>query len=95
LPVLSATTLLVPSYVDTTEVESIAEFIADINPEIPYGLLAFHPAYLMKDIPYSSLKQVIECYRIAKKHLERVNVGNLHIIGMANMSQFISVVGKI
>ncbi len=95
LPVLSATTLLVPSYVDTSEVESIAEFIADINPAIPYGLLAFHPAYLMKDMPYSSLKHVIECYRVAKRHLEQVHVGNLHIIGMTNMSQFISAVGKI
>jgi pyruvate formate lyase activating enzyme len=35
-PVLTATTLLVPWYVDEVEVEEIAEFIAGLNPDIPY-----------------------------------------------------------
>ncbi|MFB0558226.1 MAG: radical SAM protein [Candidatus Bathyarchaeia archaeon] len=91
LPVLTATTLLVPGYVDAAEVEAIAKFIAGLDPSIPYSLLVFHPAYLMKDLPYTSLRQAVECYRVARKHLERVHVGNLHILGLWSMSQFTSV----
>jgi len=80
LPVLTATTLLVPGYVDVIEVEQIAEFIADINPEIPYSLLVFHPDFMMTDLPVTPLNQVIDCYKVAKRHLKRVNVGNLHTL---------------
>ena len=87
-PMLTATTLLVPGYVDTTEVEQIAEFIAGLNPEIPYSLLVFHPDFMMTDLPITPLKQTIECYNAAKKHLERVHVGNLHMLGIESMEQF-------
>ena len=88
LPVLTATTLLVPGYVDATEVEGIAEFIADLNPEIPYSLLIFHPDFMMADLPVTPLRQVVECYTAAKKHLNRVHVGNLHLLGLRNMREF-------
>jgi pyruvate formate lyase activating enzyme len=85
---LTATTLLVPGYVDSIEVEHIAEFIASFDPEIPYSLLVFHPSFLMADLPTTSLEQTIECYKSAKKHLKRVNVGNLHLLGIGSMEQF-------
>ena len=91
LPVLTATTLLVPGYVDASEVEAIAEFIANLDPSIPYGLLAFHPSYRMRDLPLTPLRQAVECYRAARRHLERVHVGNLHLLGIRNMSQFESI----
>ncbi|GBC75021.1 hypothetical protein HRbin06_00331 [archaeon HR06] len=62
IPVLGATTLLVPYYVDSEEVKSIAEFIASLNDGIPYSLLIFHPDFLMKDLPITPEKQVRECY---------------------------------
>lgn len=80
-PVLTATTLMVPGYVDADEVEGIARFIASLDPKIPYSLLAFHPDFLMKDLPITPLDQALSCYRAAKKHLERVNIGNLHLLG--------------
>jgi len=87
-PMLTATTLLVPGYIDSFEVEQIAEFIASFDAEIPYSLLVFHPAFLMADLPITSLEQTIECYKSAKKHLKRVNVGNLHLLGIRSMEQF-------
>ncbi|HUW85014.1 MAG TPA: radical SAM protein, partial [Phycisphaerae bacterium] len=48
-PFLIASTLLVPGYVDETQVGRIAEFVAGLNPTIPYALLAFHPAFQMQD----------------------------------------------
>jgi len=82
LPVLTATTLLVPGYVDAGEVEAIARFIAELNPEIPYSLLAFYPRFQMCDLPTTSRKQARECYEAASKHLRRVNIGNRQLIGL-------------
>ncbi len=82
LPVLTATTLLVPGYVDATQVEGIAKFIAELNPEIPYSLLAFYPAFQMCDLPTTSKKQARECYEAASRHLKRVNIGNRQLIGL-------------
>jgi pyruvate formate lyase activating enzyme len=81
-PVLTATTLLVPYYVDEREVEGIASFIAGINPDLPYSLLVFHPDFYMRDMPITPREQVQRCYDAAKKHLRRVNIGNKHLIGL-------------
>lgn len=78
--VISATTLLVPYYVDKNEVENIAKFISSFSEKIPYSLLIFHPAYKLKDLPITPKKQVFECYKAAKKHLKNVYIGNLHLL---------------
>lgn len=85
VPVLNATTLLVPHYVDEYEVEKIAEFIASLNPEIPYSLLIFHPDYLMGDVTITPRRQVEECLQVAKKHLKKVNLGNIQLLGLAEL----------
>ncbi|MBO8182513.1 MAG: radical SAM protein [Archaeoglobus sp.] len=79
--VISATTLMVPYYVDETEVEGIASFIASFDKKIPYSLLVFHPDYRLSDMPVTPIEQVKKCYNAAKKYLERVNIGNLHLLG--------------
>ena len=81
MPVLGATTLLVPHYITAEEVGEIARFIASLSEDIPYNLLIFHPDFYMSDIPVTPEKQVWECYREAKKHLKNVNVSNLHLLG--------------
>ena len=83
LPLLTATTLLVPHYVDATEVESISKFISEINDEIPYSLLIFHPDYFMSDLPITPRKQVEECMEVAKKYLKNVHLGNAHLLGLS------------
>jgi len=80
IPVLTASTLLIPGYVDAVEVENIARFISEVNSEIPYTLLAFYPQYVMNDLPTTSRRQAHECYEAAKKHLDRVKIGNIHLL---------------
>jgi pyruvate formate lyase activating enzyme len=80
VPVLTASTLLIPGYVDAVEVENIARFIAGVNPKIPYTLLAFYPQYVMDALPTTSRRQARECYEAAGKHLEKVRIGNLHLL---------------
>jgi pyruvate formate lyase activating enzyme len=78
--VLTATTLLVPHYVDVIEVEAIASFIAGIDPDIPYSLLVFHPDFALRDLPITPRSQVDACREAALRHLSRVHVGNLHLL---------------
>ena len=80
VPLLTASTLLIPGYIDAREVEEIASFIAEINPDIPYTLLAFYPQYVMNDLPTTSKKQAYKCYEAAKKHLNKVRIGNIHLL---------------
>jgi pyruvate formate lyase activating enzyme len=81
-PFLIASTLLVPGYVDEVEVATIAGFIADLNPEIPYTLLAFYPHFHLQDLPTTSRNHALRCKEIAEKAgLKRVHLGNLHLLG--------------
>lgn len=81
-PVLTATTLLVPFYVDEKEVDHIASFIANINPDIPYSLLVFHPDFYMRDMQITPREQAYQCYEAAKSHLNNVNIGNKQLLGL-------------
>jgi len=78
--VVNATTLLVPFYVDSREVELISSFLAKIDPEIPYSLLVFHPDYLLDDLPVTPREQVYQCYDTACRYLSRVNIGNRRLL---------------
>jgi len=80
VPVLTASTLLIPGYVDENEVGSIAEFISSIDERIPYSLLAFYPQYMMNDLPATSREQALLCRSAALKHLKQVRVGNEHLL---------------
>ena len=79
---LTATTLLVPGYVDKIEVEKIAKFIAKLNPEIPYSLLVFFPAFQMIDLPITPKEWAFECLETAQKYLKNVHLGNKHLLGL-------------
>ncbi len=82
LPLLVASTPLVPGYVDWEEITHVARFIASLNPEIPYALLAFHPQFYMRDLPTTSRSHAQRCLEAAKgEGLKRIRVGNLHLLG--------------
>jgi pyruvate formate lyase activating enzyme len=81
--ILTATTLLVPHYVDAEEVRAIASFIATIDSNIPYSVLVFHPDFYLSDLPITPRKQVDACYGIAKSYLKRVTIGNEHLLRFA------------
>jgi len=85
LPVLTATTLMVSGYTDAEEVEQISSFIAKIDPSIPYSLLVFAPHHMMNDLPTTPIAQVKECYNAARRHLKRVNIGNLNLLSRSPM----------
>ncbi|MEM3541828.1 MAG: radical SAM protein [Candidatus Methanomethylicia archaeon] len=82
VPLFMASTLLVPGYVDVYEVEGISRFLASFDRNIPYSLLAFHPDYLLIDLPPTSkshAKIALETARNAG--LRNVNLGNIFLLG--------------
>ena len=81
-PFLVASTLLVPGYIDKEEISGIAAFISSLNPNIPYALLAFHPQFMMNDLPPTSRRHAEECLAEAKAQgVKRVRLGNIHLLG--------------
>ncbi|KKM72742.1 hypothetical protein LCGC14_1417480 [marine sediment metagenome] len=83
MPEMSACTLMVPGYVNHEEVELIARFISEINPEIPYSLLVFHGDYQMRDLGITPKKQAEKSLEIAKKYLKNVHMGNKYLLGFS------------
>ena len=77
-----ASTLLVPGYVDVKEVGAIARFIADLDPGIPYSLLAFAPQFYLHDLPVTSGEHARDALAAARAAgLTRVRLGNMHLLG--------------
>jgi pyruvate formate lyase activating enzyme len=80
-PPLVASTLLVPGYVAEEEVENIARFIASLNPNIPYALLAFYPQFYFYDLPTTKKETALRCKEAAlKAGLKNVRLGNIHLL---------------
>ena len=80
-PLLVASTLLVPGYVDEREVGSIAAFLASLDPQIPYSLLAFHPLFFLSDLPRTPPALARKCLEAARAAgLSRVKIGNVHLL---------------
>lgn len=80
-PLVIASTLLVPGYVDVEEVGRIAQFIANIHPEIPYTLLAFGPHFYLHDLPTTSVDHAMTAKKAAKDAgLRNVRVANKHLL---------------
>jgi len=84
LPLVMASTLLVPGYVDAEEVGRIAKFIASFSPDIPYSLLGFGPHFYMPDQPTTSVNHADEAQAAARDAgLTNVRVGNRHLLSRA------------
>ena len=81
-PFLIASTLLVPGYTDEVEVAGIAAYLAELDPEIPYSLLAFYPHFYLHDLPTTSRHHAQRCKEIAERAgLKNVHIGNVHLLG--------------
>ena len=81
VPLLTCSTLMVPGYVDLEEIHGLARFIATLNPDIPYSLLAFYPQFYLNDLPTTSRDFAFKARQVAlEAGVKRVNLGNLHLL---------------
>ncbi|WP_238886647.1 AmmeMemoRadiSam system radical SAM enzyme [Clostridium sp. YIM B02551] len=71
------TTLLVSGENDNLEeVEQISKFLSSINPDIPLHLSRYFPRYKFENSP-TDINFMKEAEKVAKKYLNRVNLGNI------------------
>ncbi|PIU22307.1 MAG: AmmeMemoRadiSam system radical SAM enzyme [Candidatus Diapherotrites archaeon CG08_land_8_20_14_0_20_30_16] len=76
---IEITTLLVPNENDSVkELINIGQFIASVNKNIPWHISRFFPMYKMTNKKETDIKKLEEAYKIGKKYLNFVYVGNLH-----------------
>jgi pyruvate formate lyase activating enzyme len=81
-PLLVASTLIVPGYIDEQEIRSLSRFVASIDPEIPYSLLAYYPQFHMADLPFTPSSLAQRCLEAARDEgLRRVRLGNAQLLG--------------
>lgn len=82
---LEITTLIIPNQNDSVkELTAIARFIKNLNPNIPWHVTAFHPAYQTMDIPPTPAKTLNKAYDLGKKvNLNYVYLGNITNVARA------------
>ena len=73
---IEVTTLVIPGE-NEDDVEDIAKWLAEIDPEIPYHLSRFFPRYRYSDREPTSRETMYKLCEIAKKHLKNVFIGNM------------------
>lgn len=85
-PPVVISTPLIPGYIDEREVYDIASFISSLNPDIPYTLLGFQPAFEMFDLPHTSSSLANRAKAAASEAgLNRVHLGNTHIFSLSRL----------
>ena len=78
--VLEVLSLYIPNLVETVQLKKIAQLIFDVDPEIPFTILAFFPEYQMKRYKSPKVSEMIEAYMGAKAAgLKNVRLGNAGI----------------
>ncbi len=76
---LEITTLLIPGLNDgSDELEGIATFIARLDPDIPWHVSRYHPAYKMHDHPPTPVEGLLAAQEIGRSAgLKYVFIGNV------------------
>jgi len=76
---LEVTTLIIPDLNDgEAELRSMAAWLADIDPDIPWHVSAFHPDYQLQDRECTPLQTLQRAYEIGKRAgLHHVYLGNV------------------
>jgi len=75
---IELTTLLIPGLNDNEkELEKIAKFIASVGKKIPWHISRFFPMYKMLDKNATPVSSLEKAYKIGKKHLKYVYIGNV------------------
>lgn len=74
---LEVTTLVIPGLNDSDqEIAEAAQWLASLDPSIPYHLTRFFPCHLLTDRPATAPETVHHLANVARRYLKHVYVGN-------------------
>jgi pyruvate-formate lyase-activating enzyme len=86
--VLEVLSLYIPKVVETPQLKKIAQHLFDVDPYIPFTLLAFFPEYQMKKYKSPKVSEMIEAYIAVKAvGLRNVRLGNSGIFASTKEDQ--------
>lgn len=76
---IEVTTLVIPGLNDSdAELRAMAEWLASVDPDIPWHVSAFHPDYQMRDRPRTPTQTLLRAYEIGQAAgLRYIYVGNV------------------
>lgn len=75
---LEVSTVYIPGWVEEDQIRRIAELLAQVDPEIPYSIIAFLPENKMRNIKPPSFNQMFKALNEARNvGLKNVRLGNL------------------
>jgi pyruvate-formate lyase-activating enzyme len=78
--VLEVLSLCIPGLVEAGELGEIAALLASVDPEIPFTILAFFPAYRMEDVRSPTADEMASAYEICRdRGLRKIRLGNLGV----------------
>jgi pyruvate-formate lyase-activating enzyme len=78
--VLEVLSLYIPNLVETPQLRKIAKLLFDLDPEIPFTILAFCPEYQMKRYKSPKAREMVEAYLAVKATgLRNVRLGNIGV----------------
>jgi pyruvate formate lyase activating enzyme len=78
--VLEVLSLYIPNWVETDQIKKIAELLVEVDPEIPFTILAYFPAYKMT-VRSPTLDEMVTAYDAAREvGLQNVRMGNLGVV---------------
>jgi len=76
--VLEVSSVYIPGWVEADQIGKIAELLAQVDPTIPYAIIAFIPEHKLASVPPPNFQQMIEAYHAAKDAgLKNIRLGNL------------------
>lgn len=77
---LEVLSLYVPGMVESDQLVKIAELVADVDPGIPFTLLAFFPSYEMTDTRAPTFQEMMQAGRdVLQAGLTNLRLGNLGV----------------
>ncbi len=75
--VLEVVSLYIPNLVETPDLRKIAKMLVELDPDIPFTILAFIPEYQMKRYKSPKASEMVEAYHAVKAvGLRNVRLGN-------------------
>jgi len=75
---LEVSTVHIPGWVEVDQIRAIAASLAQVDPDIPYGIIAFFPEHKLTDTPSPNFSQMVKAFEASvDAGLKNVKLGNL------------------
>jgi len=82
---LEVSSVCIPGWVEADQFGSVAELLSQVDPEIPYAIIAFLPEHKLTEVPPPTFQQMLEAFQAAKDAgLRNVKLGNLAMFVKGN-----------